>query len=218
MMARFNPAFTDYSVIALESMSQSQLRREYSRMRDVAQKRVKRLREAFPEAKASKHRVQLRDEKGRFAGSYVGFRKLEDIDPRDLPKALSELSKFVSAKTSTVQGQRSAQRKTMQTLNEAIGATKGRPAVNKKNYWRVIKLLEMARKLKIVYDSEKIVELAEACMSLSDTQFNNVLGNLEKLVQHSDEFRGTLEEYMEEKHISRYQSVDMDEFIINTGW
>lgn len=218
-MSRFVPSFENYSVQALESMSEKQLRKEYTRMRDTAQKRVKRLLKEFPEAKASQKRVQLKNEKGEVVKEYVGFRELKDIDPRDLPKALSELSKFVNAKTSTVQGQRRAMRKTMTTLNKAIGAgSGGQEGVTEQNYWRVIKILEEARKRKIVYGSDKVVTLAEATLGLSEDQFRDVLDNLEKLQEHVDEFRGTLDEYMQSKDIKGYQIVDMSDFITEVGW
>ena len=218
-MSRFVPSFENYTVQALESFSEKELRKEYSRMRDTAQKRVKRLQKEFPKAKASQKFVQLRNEKGEIVKEYVGFRELKDIDSRDLPKALSELAKFVKAKTSTVTGQRNAQRKTMATLNRAIGAgSGGQAAVTKENYWRVIDILEEARKRKIVYGSDKVVTLAEASMVLSDAQFEDILNNLEKLKDHVDEFEGSLEEYMDSKDIEGYQKVDMDDFIKELGW
>ena len=218
-MTKFVPSFENYSVQALETLSEKQLRKEYTRMRDIAQKRVKRLVKEYPEAKASQKRVQLKNEKGEVVKEYVGFRELKDIDPRDLPKALSELSKFVNAKTSTVSGQRASQRKTMATLNKAIGAgSDGQPAVTKENYWRVIKILEEARKRKIVYGSDKVVLLAESTMALSNEQFEDILDNLEKLQEHVEEFKGTLDEYMKSLNIKGYQMVDMDQFISKLGW
>lgn len=218
-MARFVPAFENYTVQALESLSEKELRKEYTRMRDTAQKRVKRLQQEYPKAKASQKHVQIRNEKGEIVREYVGFRELKDIDPRDLPKALSELAKFVHAKTSTVTGQRIAQRKTMDTLNKAIGAGEGgQKAVTKENYWRVIDILEEARKRKISYGSDKVVTLAETSMVLSEDQFEHILSNLEKLKDHVDEFEGSLDDYMKSKHIKKYQKVNMDDFIKELGW
>ena len=217
-MARFQPAFSDYSVQALQSLSDRELRKEYTRMRDVAQKRVKRLREAMPESKASKQMVTIKDAKGKTVKEYVGFRELKDIDPRDLRKALSEMAKFVSAKTSTVSGQRERQRKTIETLNKAIGAGKGQAGVTIKNYWRVIKILEETRRRKITYGSDKIVTLAESTMELNKRQFNDILDNLEKSLENADEFKGSLDDYMKKKDIKNSQKVDMDSFIKELGW
>lgn len=200
------------------------MRAEYTRMRDVAQKRIKRLQKTFPESKASQHRYDTgkRDSKGQPIYA-PGFQKLKNIDPRDLPKAFSELAKFVRAKTSTVTGQRRAQEKTIKTINQSIGAepdeetgeVSGATPLNKQNYWRFIKIMTEARKLKIVYDSEKMVELADALMELDDEQFERTLNHLEEMIVHSREVKGKLREY---KVIHRGQDVDIDEFLDSTGW
>ena len=177
-------------------------RREYTRLRDIAEKRIKRMKGTeFEQSKAYK------EHKG-------GFLKLKDIDPRDLPDALSEISKFVEAKTSTITGQRKSQAKTMKTLNQAIGAKKGE-GVTKENYWRVIKILNGARKLKKTYGSDKIVELANATMELSSDEFDDVLDNLETLLIHSSEVKDKLKGY---HVIHAGQSVEIDQFLEDTGW
>ena len=217
-MAKFVPAYEDYSVDALRGVSVKDLRREYTRMRDVAQKRVKRLQKEFPEAKAGQKVVKLYNDKGEVVKEYLGFRELKDIHPNDLTKALSEMAKFVNAKTSTVTGQRQRMRKTMSTLNKAIGGGKdGQAGVTKENYWRVIKILEEARKQKILYGSDKIVTLAEDTLELSDSQFDSVLDNLAKSIENADDFRGSLESYMKKKRIKQFQKVNMDDFIKKIG-
>lgn len=195
------------------------MRAEYTRMRDVAQKRIKRLGEMFPESKA-------------YSGHRNGFPKLKDISPQDLPYAFTDLYKFVKAKTSTVTGQRAAQLKTMSTLNDAVGAgaKKGEPpqdgsakqktqaGVTKQNYWKVIKILEKARKNKATYGSDKIVTLAEETMVLTKRQFNVVLNHLDKLVNNADDFKDSLEIYMEKHNIKNYKKVPMSKFIEEIGW
>lgn len=189
---------------------EKQLRKEYTRLRDIAEKRLKRLQKDYGWTKT---------------GKKESFRKLKDIDRRDLPKALSELAKFVKAGTSTVSGQRKAQEKTTATLNKAVGSE---TAVNAKNYRRVIEVLNAARKLKnkVLYGSDKIVELAEATMVLSQDQFDVVLANLEAVLPHSDEFLGELTGYVAVRKsedddpidLDDYASVDIDDFLEVTGW
>lgn len=197
------------------------LRSEYTRMRDVAQKRVKRLGESFPESKA-------------YTQHQTGFPKLRDISPQDLPYAFSELSKFVRAKTSTVTGQRIAQEKTMATLNKAIGAsvpsddedededdgspTQPQAGVTKENYWRVIKILERARKNKATYGSDKIVTLAEETLGLSKRQFKVILNNLDKIAPNADDFQESLQDYMARHNLKGYRQVAMSKFIKEAGW
>lgn len=190
------------------------MRAEYTRMRDVAQKRIKRLGEEFPESKA-------------FMNHRKGFPKLKDISQIDLPYAFSELYKFVHAKTSTVTGQRIAQAKTTATLNKAIGAGETdeeeegatpQAGVTKQNYWRVIKILEKARKNNRSYGSDKIVTLAEETLGLTKRQFNVVLNNLDKLVNNADDFQESLQSYMATHNISNYKKVAMSKFIKEIGW
>jgi len=182
------------------------MRAEYTRMRDIAQKRIKRMGDSeWTWTKTYKEHSQ-------------GFKKINEIDPRDFAEAFSELSKFVSAKSSSVRGQEAIRKKTTATLNEAIGEKK----VNKRNYKRVIKILNESRKRKVTYDSEKITTLAETTLSLSDDQFDDILDNLESLLQHSSDlsetFSGSLSEYMKSRKIENYQVVDIDDFLESIGW
>ena len=168
-------------------------------MRDIAQKRIARLGENYQWTSAYKSHSE-------------GFQKLKDIAPEDLAKAFSELSKFVNAKTSTVSGQRSAQRKTTETLNMAIGQN---GAVNSKNYKRVVTLLNEARKRKIVYGSDKIVQLADATLEFNNSQFDDVLDNLDTMLQHSDEVSEQLSDYVGD---GGYTTVNIDDFLTEVGW
>ena len=101
-----------YTVQGAETMARvgtkddlATMRAEYTRMRDVAQKRIKRLGKQFPESKAYQSHKQ-------------GFAKLKDLDPRDFPKAFAELAKFVRAKGSTVTGQKQIKEKTIKTWQD----------------------------------------------------------------------------------------------------
>ena len=186
------------SVIEAETMFRqnlSAMRKEYTRMRDIAQKRIKRLGESeFRQSKAYQTHPN-------------GFQKLKDMDIRDLPKAFSELSKFISAKGSTVSGQKAIREKTIKTWNQ-----QGIP-LTKETYNRTISILEEMRKRKIVYGSDVAQNLARITLEVSDSEFNTVLDNLETFLNHTEE----LESYIDEK--SGYQVVDMDDFIKEIeGW
>lgn len=166
-----------YTVQGAETMARlgtkddlSAMRAEYTRMRDVAQKRIKRLGKQFPESKA-------------YQSHKEGFAKLKDLDPRDFPKAFSELAKFVKAKGSTVTGQKQIKEKTIKTWqDQGLNLTSS-------NYDKVIKILEEMRKRKIVYGSDKVVELAESMLELDDQQTNEWLDHLDILLQHTDELQ-----------------------------
>ena len=166
-----------YTVQGAETMARlgtkddlATMRSEYTRMRDVAQKRLKRLEKAFPDSKAVQSHPQ-------------GFPKLKDLDPRDFPKAFSELAKFVKAKGSTVTGQKQIKEKTIKTWQEE-GLN-----LNQKNYNKTIKILEEMRRRKIVYGSDKAVELADSMLDLDDQQTNEWLDHLDMLLQHTDELQ-----------------------------
>ena len=182
------------------------MKAEYTRMRDIAQKRIKRMSESeWTWTKTYKEHAQ-------------GFMKISEIDPRDFAEAFSELSKFVNAKASSVRGQEAIRKKTTATLNSAIGEKK----INKRNYKRVIKILNESRNRKIIYDSDKIATLAETTVDLTDSQFDDILDNLESLLEHtselSDTFTGSFSEYMKSQNIKDYQVVDIDDFLESIGW
>ena len=166
-----------YTVQGAETMARvgtkddiATMRAEYTRMRDVAQKRIKRLGKQFPESKA-------------YQTHQKGFAKLKELDPRDFPKAFAELAKFVKAKGSTVTGQKQIKEKTIKTWQDQ-GLN-----LNSKNYDKTIKILEEMRKQKIVYGSDKAVELADSMLDLDDHQTNDWLDHLDTLLQHSDELK-----------------------------
>ena len=166
-----------YTVQGAETMARlgtkddmSTMRAEYTRMRDVAQKRIKRLEKQFPESKA-------------YQSHRYGFPKLKELDKRDFAKAFSELAKFVRAKGSTVTGQKQIKQKTIKTWNEQ-GLS-----LNNQNYDKAIKILETMRKNKITYGSDKVVQLADTMQWLSDNDTNQWLDNLEKLLPHAEELK-----------------------------
>lgn len=162
----------------------STMRSEYTRMRDVAQKRIKRLMKEFPESKATQHKFRVQDPvTGETLKEYAGFAKLKDLDPRDFPKAFAELAKFVKAKGSTVTGQKQIKEKTIKTWQDQ-GLN-----LNQKNYDKVIKILEEMRRRKIVYGSDKAVELADSMLDLDDQQTNEWLDHLDYLLQHTEELQ-----------------------------
>lgn len=166
-----------YTVQGAETMARlgtkddlSTMKAEYTRMRDVAQKRLKRLEKTFPESKAVQSHPQ-------------GFPKLKNLDPRDFPKAFAELAKFVKAKGSTVTGQKQIKAKTIKTWQDQ-GLN-----LNQKNYDKTIKILEEMRRQKIVYGSDKAVELAESMLDLDDQQTNEWLQHLDDLLTHTDKLK-----------------------------
>ena len=174
------------------------MKAEYTKMRDIAEKRIKRM--AQSEFRYSK----------TFEEHRAGFEKLRNLSDKDLPKAFSELSKFVAAKRSSISGQREIMNKTIKAWND-----QGIP-LNKQNYDRTMKILERMRQMKIVYDSETAAELAQLILALSDQQFDQVLNNLEAYLLHTDELSDFMDDSRDPE--TGYEQVDMSDFTDLIGW
>jgi len=170
------------SVQALESIienaSRSQLadmRKAYSEMRSIANKRLNRLgKSEFRESAAyQQHRG--------------GFAKLADIPKADLAKAFHDVQKFLAAKTSTVSGQRERRDKIIKAW-QAQGLD-----INKKNFNTVMDIMHRLRGMKQVYGSDTAVEAANAALSrnfnlsdhldkITDEQLASMLENPEDTI------------------------------------
>lgn len=83
-----------------------QVRREYSRLRDIAEKRLKRLAISEPESYAYRHNV----------GKYAPARGQSTAE---LAEQLPELARFIAAKTGSVKGIRAQRNKAVATLQES---------------------------------------------------------------------------------------------------
>lgn len=200
--ARFDFWYDDkwYTVQGAETMMKlgtkddlATMRSEYTRMRDTAQKRLKRLQEKFPQSKAYQYHQ-------------YGFKKLKELDPRDFPKAFAELAKFLKAKGSTVSGQKSIKQKTMKTWQEQ-GLN-----LNESNYDRVIRLLEEMRKQKVIYGSDKLIEFTESVMDLSDSQVDDMLSRLDTVFGHLDDITDAVD------LMKTGDFVSFEEVVEQLGW
>ena len=185
------------------------MRREYTKMRDIAQKRIQRM---------GKTQFQ---ETETYRNNRFGFKRLRDLDPRDFAKAYSELSKFVTAKGSTIKGQTEIMRKTALRLNKALGFQDKdidektgmiSGGITQDNYWRMIKILNRARKDKIFYGSDDMRELADLTLGLTREQFQDVLDNLDWYLTHTEDVKRNIDPE------TGYQIVDMKDFRISVGW
>ena len=99
-------AFDSYYPESLAGRSEKELRKEYTRLRDIGQKRIKRLLQS--EYKDS--------ETARIWKK--GIPKLADLEVSDIPFALAELHGFIISPYSTIRGQ-NAKRKEIRTRLES---------------------------------------------------------------------------------------------------
>lgn len=132
------------------------MRRAYTKMRDVAQKRIKRLGES--EFRGAFYR-------GFFGGSGEGpgFAKLSEFTDKKhkitekgaFATEMSRLSRFLASPMSSVKGMREARRKSIESLHKA-----GFEFVNESNYEKFTSFMDRYRALKLdsIYDSDEILE------------------------------------------------------------
>lgn len=159
-----------YTVEALESSigsankdDMSAIRTEYTRLRDIAHKRWKRLGESeFASSPA-------------FTSHAGDFPKLREMDPRDLPKAFANMVRFLRAQTSTLSGQKTRRQKNIEEWNK-LGLN-----LTEQNYDNVMKMLREMRSRKIIYGSDKVLAVVETTMQ-KGWDFEEVL-NSDKLAK-----------------------------------
>lgn len=119
---------------------ESELRKEYSRLRKIAQKRLAR----FVGTEWEKSEV--------FKRNYGKYPVLADIkSPTQFRYELAALARFINAETSSVSGLRHQRAKTIEALRDM-----GYTFVNRKNYWKFGEFMDYYRtsKLNQIYDSE----------------------------------------------------------------
>lgn len=128
----------------------SEIRKEYSRLRDIAQKRLARM--------ASTKWADTQT----FKQNYGFYPKLKDIKKgdgdrisSDLAYKLSALARFVSSETSTITGNERIEKRNLETLHEH-----GFDFVNKDNYIAFGKFMEEYRQQRQdrIYDSGDAAE------------------------------------------------------------
>lgn len=195
----FSWAPETYTIQALESIARganrddwAAIKTEYTRLRDIAHKRITRLGES-EFRKSAAYQAHKQD-----------FPKLRNLDPKDIPAAMAEMVKFLQAKTSTVSGQRSRRSKTIQAWREQ-GLD-----LNEKNYNKVMAAMKEMRTRKILYGSDKVIALVQMS-SEKGWNFNKVLrsSSLDKLLANADKLGD----------IPKTAGANLDEYVRReTGW
>lgn len=133
--------YDDYYPYRLEQIDERALRKEYTRLRKIANKRLNRL-------QASEYKET--DLAREYAG---GFALLADVE--DLPRELTRLARFVASERSSVTGLKRIDRQTIETLQEH-----GYTFVNAKNIRQFGAFMEEMRQagLSKLYSSELMAE------------------------------------------------------------
>lgn len=99
--------YTPVQIRSTAKKDAASVRKEYTRLRDIAQKRLKRMEKAGF-ASYNVYRINIKH-----------YPKLADIgSPEELAQRLSDLSRFIMAKESTVSAIKDVNRKKLRTLHE----------------------------------------------------------------------------------------------------
>lgn len=115
----------EYNPQGLQRYDESTLRKEYSRLRDIAQKRLKRMGESvFSESEAYQQNV----------GQFEQTRNIKTVS--ELRQSLTQLARFLLAESSTIQGQRAIMKRGISEWRE-----KGYHWVNESNWFEFTRFL-----------------------------------------------------------------------------
>jgi len=136
-----------YTPIGAKALKASDLRKEYSRLRSIAQKRIKRMGKS--EWNDSQIYLENRD----------GFKTLKQVHTdREMRHEFAQLARFVSSERSSVSGQNKIRKKTVVQLEDH-----GYEFVTKDNFREFAQFMEYARTANMgrLYDSEKVAVLFE---------------------------------------------------------
>lgn len=136
----YNPQFL------VKNYSQSKIRREYSRIRAIAVKRLSRLAKAgFGETSVYKYNV-------------YNTKKLSELTEKQIPSALSQIARFIVNPLSTVTGQKAQRKQKIEKL-QSYGYD-----VNEKNFQSFVDFMDLLSQqaIDLQYDSEVVVELWES--------------------------------------------------------
>lgn len=129
--------------------TERELQREYSRLRDIAQKRLKRLGASeFRDSNAYRYN------KDRF----ITIREISNKD--ELSHLLSDIARFLTASTSTVTGQKEYRRKSVESLQEG-----GIKSINEENFKQMTDVLQWASVFK-EYDPSALVRMMNEAIEI----------------------------------------------------
>lgn len=133
-----------YTPQGLKTLTDKQVRKEYSRLRSIAQKRLKRMgKSEWADSRTYEKNVN----------KYVPLKDLST--PSLVRHRLSELSRFITNKKSSITGQNDIRERTVKTLNE-----RGYHFITEENFKQFTDFMDWARgaTLGLMFDSKRILE------------------------------------------------------------
>ena len=139
-----------YTPVGLKSLTDRELRKEYSRLRSIGRKRLERF-EGTEWTDSQVYRLNK--------GKYIPIKDVKT--DRELRHLLVELSKFVSSSTGSVSGLKEQRQKAIETLRD-----RGYDFVNTKNFKEFGEFMEYARvaNKNKMFDSARVVEFYDTAV------------------------------------------------------
>ena len=143
--AKLTFASAVYNPVALKQLDPSQVRKEYSRLRSIARKRIERI-------KASEWGTE------NIVARLPEIATIKTLSDAQIRARTSELARFLQGKTSSVSGMNAARRQAVKTLGARYPELKGKVTV--KNWREFAEFMEYSRELhqNRMYDSERVAE------------------------------------------------------------
>lgn len=181
--------YDDYTPEVLRSgkFGEKEMRAEYTRLRDIAQKRLKRFEGG--EWERSETYQQFKHDFG------VAVPKLSQLDKKEFYSEFNALARFVSARRGSVSGLEKTRRETLRTLDERYGKrTKtgkvipGSSGVTKANWWEYVDFMEQARMSQSAagYSSDEVLD-AFAIAREKGVDTSVLLQNFSKYMEYKNE-------------------------------
>lgn len=179
-LMRYADTYTDEQKAASKAATAA-IRKEYTRLRDISQKRLKRMGSSkFAESQTYKQNVSH-------------YPKLADIKtPEELAYRLSDLARFIKSPMSTISGQKSQMQKAIDTLHSTVDKD-GNPKeaytfINEDNYLAFTEFMDewRAQHLDELYDSGEAAD-AFAVLDKHEIKADQIQEDFEYWLENREE-------------------------------
>lgn len=173
-------SFRQYTVYANRigaGIPQNEIKKEYTRLRDILNKRIQRI------------------NKSDFAGQGIagqfpqGLPKLADIAPEDLPYLLQQAATALNSRSGSLKGLQLRQSETVKSLRE-----RGYTNIDESNIQQFARFMEESRDrgLEMVYGSDNVASLYDATVAVG-LEPEDIMDDFDWWLTHQDEVAEAME-------------------------
>lgn len=178
--AELRYSFRQYTVYANRigaGIPQNEIKKEYTRLRDILNKRIQRI------------------NKSDFAGQGIagqfpqGLPKLAEIRPEDLPYLLQQAATAINSSAGSLKGLRHRRSETIKSLQE-----RGYTNIDETNISSFAEFMEEARErgLEMVYGSDNVASLYDATVAVG-LEPEDIMDDFDWWLTHQDEVAEAME-------------------------